>query len=293
MKSLSPVTAFGAVLTMLLWAICYPLIALSLPYAPLMATAFFRALTAGSTLILIAALLRRPVPRHPVDYAYIGAIGFTATTIGFWAMFYAGSLVSPGIATVIANSQPLIAAALGFYLLNESIGKPGLLGMILGFTGIVVVSLESLTIAGSAPAIGIGFVIVAAAGIAVSNILLKKVSLGIDIFYAMGLQLLFGSIPLGMLALFQTPVPMLEWSPEYIVIVLTMAMLGTALPFALWFWLMSKAPLYKLNVFSFLTPVFGLYFGYAFFSESLSLIQWLGILLILAAIPLVTLTSSD
>lgn len=233
------------------------------------------------------------MPRHPVDYAYIGAIGFTATTIGFWAMFYAGSLVSPGIATVIANSQPLIAAALGFYLLNESIGKPGLLGMILGFTGIVVVSLESLTIAGSAPAIGIGFVIVAAAGIAVSNILLKKVSLGIDIFYAMGLQLLFGSIPLGMLALFQTPVPMLEWSPEYIVIVLTMAMLGTALPFALWFWLMSKAPLYKLNVFSFLTPVFGLYFGYAFFSESLSLIQWLGILLILAAIPLVTLTSSD
>ncbi|HIB09151.1 MAG TPA: EamA/RhaT family transporter, partial [Gemmatimonadetes bacterium] len=51
---------------------------------------------------------------------------------------------------------------------------------------------------------------------------------------------------------------------------------------------MDKAPLYKLNVYSFLTPVFGLYFGYAYFSETLSPVQWLGILLIIGAIPMVT-----
>jgi drug/metabolite transporter (DMT)-like permease len=50
---------------------------------------------------------------------------------------------------------------------------------------------------------------------------------------------------------------------------------------------MDTAPLYKLNVYSFLTPIFGLYLGYTYFSESLSPIHWLGVFLVIAAIPLV------
>ncbi|WP_198325186.1 EamA family transporter [Permianibacter aggregans] len=53
---------------------------------------------------------------------------------------------------------------------------------------------------------------------------------------------------------------------------------------------MEKAPLYQLNVYSFLTPIFGLYFGYMFFSESLSFAQWLGVILVIFAIPLASIS---
>lgn len=206
-------------------------------------------------------------------------------------MFYAGSLITPGLATVLTNTQPLIAGILAWHLLNERMEKLALVGTLFGFAGIIVISAEGMLTTGNQSLSGVIFVVIAATGIATSNILLKKTANSVDIIYAMGFQLLFGSIPLGLLMLFQTPLPSADWNWEYTWILLTLALPGTALPFILWFWLMDKAPLYKLNVYSFLTPVFGLYFGYVYFSESLSSIQWSGILLIIASIPMVTWSS--
>ncbi|MDF1589246.1 MAG: EamA family transporter [Gammaproteobacteria bacterium] len=52
-----------AITVMMLWALCYPLIKLSLPYAPVMLTAFLRAIIAGSVLVLIAHFTNRPFPK--------------------------------------------------------------------------------------------------------------------------------------------------------------------------------------------------------------------------------------
>ena len=52
------IVVLGSSLVMLLWAICYPLILLSIPYAPLMQTAFLRALLGGAFLILCALVLQ-------------------------------------------------------------------------------------------------------------------------------------------------------------------------------------------------------------------------------------------
>ncbi|ACV26734.1 protein of unknown function DUF6 transmembrane [Kangiella koreensis DSM 16069] len=278
---------------MALWSICYPLIRLSLPYAPIMLTAFLRSVIAGITLLCIARLLNRPVPKGIKEYGYIIAIGITATSIGFWGMFYAGSLITPGLATVITNTQPLIAGILGWFFLKERIGKLALFGTILGFTGVIIISVESFLTVGSQPVSGILFVLIAALGIAISNVLLKKMANSINILYAMGFQLLLGSIPLGLITVFQVPLLPFSFNWDYTWILLALALPGTALPFILWFWLMDKAPLYKLNIYSFLTPVFGLYFGLVYFSESLSLVQWLGILMIIGTIPLVILSSRN
>ena len=277
----------GAVFTMVLWAICFPLISLSLPYAPIMLTAFLRAAIAGFFLIVIAWMLGRPFPKSTKVCLYILGIGLTATSIGFWGMFYAGSLITPGLATVLTNTQPLIAGLLGWHILNERIGKRALLGTLLGFSGIVVISAESLFATDVQSLSGIAYVVIAAAGLAISNILLKKSANRLDVLYAMGFQLLLGAIPLSLLAFFNTSLPPLSWNWDYVWILLALALPGTALPFILWFWLMDTAPLYKINVYSFLTPVFGLYLGYTYFAESLSSIQWLGIFLVIAAIPLV------
>ena len=153
----------GAVFTMVLWAICFPLISLSLPYAPIMLTAFLRAAIAGFFLIVIAWMLGRPFPKSTKVYLYILGIGLTATSIGFWGMFYAGSLITPGLATLLTNTQPLIAGLLGWHILNERIGKRALLGTLLGFSGIVVISAESLFATDVQSLSGIAYVVIAAA----------------------------------------------------------------------------------------------------------------------------------
>lgn len=273
-----------ATTAMLLWAICYPLITLSLPYAPIMLTAFLRAALAGMILIVLAKLLGRSMPKGLTVWIHIIVIGLTATSIGFWGMFYAGSLISPGLATVITNTQPMIAAVFGWYFLDERLSKTSAVGIIAGFIGILIISVETVLVENSQMIVGILYILIAATGVAISNVLLKKLSNKADILYTVGFQLLIGAIPLGLLTVNLPDNYQIPLNLSYLSVLLALALLGTALPYILWFWLMDKAPLYKLNVFSFLTPIFGLILGSVYFSESLSLYQWGGVFIIVVAI---------
>jgi len=277
-------TSLVATTAMLLWAICYPLITLSLPYAPIMLTAFLRAALAGMILIVLAKLLGRSMPKGLTVWIHIIVIGLTATSIGFWGMFYAGSLISPGLATVITNTQPMIAAVFGWYFLDERLSKTSAVGIIAGFIGILIISVETVLVENSQMIVGILYILIAATGVAISNVLLKKLSNKADILYTVGFQLLIGAIPLGLLTVNLPDNYQIPLNLSYLSVLLALAVLGTALPYILWFWLMDKAPLYKLNVFSFLTPIFGLILGSVYFSESLSLYQWGGVFIIVVAI---------
>lgn len=285
-------TVLGTIAVMLMWALCYPLIKISLPYAPVMMTAFLRALIAGSCIIILAILIRRPFPKGSRVWFHICLIGLCGTSLGLWGMFYAGSLLSPGLATVLTNTQPLIAGVLGWYFLKERVGIWAWLGTLVGFIGIIVISFDTLFQGGSDQLHGIMYVILASSGVAASNVLLKKIAGKVDVLFAMGFQLLIGGIPLAIMAYSPASfAPAIEWGINYITVLITLALVGTALPYVTWFWLIHSSPLFKLNIYNFLTPVFGLYLGYSFFSESLTNIQWVGVSLIIVAISLVTISN--
>lgn len=284
----------SAILVMFLWASCFPLIVMALEYAPVMFTAFYRALFAGVFLTCIAFILKRPFPTGFKHWVYLVMIGLTATSIGFWGMFYAGNLLTPGLATVLTNTQPLIAALLGWFILKEQVSPSMGWAMLIGFVGIIIIGGETIWTSDDKRLYGMIYILIAASGIAISNVLLKKIAKKVDVYYAMGLQLIIGAIPFGIFCLFQNEPVATEflWPPfeskMYLVLVITLAIPGTALPFLLWFWLMDKAPLYQLNTYSFLTPIIGLLIGWLFFNESLSMWQWIGISIVFISIVQVT-----
>ena len=61
---------------------------------------------------------------------------------------------------------------------------------------------------------------------------------------------------------------------------------------ALWYYLLNRTSLNRLNTFTFLTPVFGLFLGGLFFEERLGLVQGLGIVVTVAGIQLVATKTS-
>ncbi len=66
-------------------------------------------------------------------------VDVTATSIGLFGMFYGGASVSPGLATVIANTQPLMAAVLAWYFLKEPQNRSQRSGLLIAFGGIVLI----------------------------------------------------------------------------------------------------------------------------------------------------------
>lgn len=272
-------------IVMFLWALCFPLIATGLAAAPPLSFAALRSFVAGAGLLLPAFVLRRPRPQGWRVWLSLLGVGLSATSLGFAGMFLAGGVVSPGLATVLANAQPLIAAGLAYVVLGERLGLRRRVGLSLGFAGILLIALPGFggASANSTP-IGVGYVLLGAVGVAVGNVLLKRLAGQVDLLMTTGWQFILGGVPLFLAAqVFEAPVQV-AWSPAFVVVLLALGLLGTALAFALWFSLLHRSELTRLNTFTFLTPVIALVIGMLFFSESLSLVEMAGIVLIMAGV---------
>ncbi|MFV2034189.1 MAG: DMT family transporter, partial [Halocynthiibacter sp.] len=186
---------------MLLWALCFPLITAGIVYAPHLSFAALRAVLAGLILTGLALALGRPLPSGLRIWITLAAVGFGATSLGFLGMFHAAEFISPGIATVIANTQPLLAAGLAAAVLGEGLTFAGKVGLLPGFIGILVIASPNLLDGAQTNyLIGFGYIVLAALGITVSNVLIKKIAGTVDPIMAMGMQFLIGSVPLGIAA---------------------------------------------------------------------------------------------
>lgn len=270
--------AAGAILVMFLWAICFPLIRIGLADSPPMIFAALRAVLSGVVLLIAANCLRRPAIVGRAHWSGIVLIALTATSLGFFGMFYGGGLVSPGLATVIANIQPLIAAALAWWFLGEQLGMLQKIGLFTGFIGVVLIGLPGIS-GTSSQLFGIVLILFGAVGIAVSNVVLKRLAGKVDILRAMGWQLIIGALPLAMWAVTMENMYTVQWSLRFILNLFVLSVLGTSAAFVLWFSLLRRASLSQLNVFTFLTPIFGLLIGVIWFAEKLNGLTYAGIIL--------------
>lgn len=275
------------VIVMFLFALCYPLITLGLGFAPHLSFAALRALLAGSALALVALLLRRPVPRSWRTWAALAAIGLGTTSLGFLGMFHAAEFVAPGLATVITNGQPLIAAILAHLFLRERLRPTQRMGLVLGFLGIVIISLPQF--GDPAPAdfiLGFVYVVLAACGVAAGNVLMKTLGGRVDPLVAMAAQMLLGAVPLSVAAVLGEQPSAIVWSPTFIASLLGLALIGTALGYWLWFTLLERVPLSRANAFTFLTPFIGFALGVAFFGERPGVAAFIGLLLAVTGVLL-------
>ncbi len=187
-------------------------------------------------------------------------------------MFHAAEFIAPGMATVIANTQPLLAAALAYLVLNERLGAYGTIGLSLGFVGIAVIAPPGFTSGQGNDnyLLGVAYVLLATGGITVSNVAFKRVAGTVDALMAAGLQLLIGMVPLGMIATLTESPTKVTWSTKFVLILFSLALPGTSVVYWLWLSALETLPLNQANAYTFLVPVFGLSIGIAFYGEVLT-----------------------
>lgn len=274
---------------MLLWAACFPLLVIGIELAPHLSFATLRAVIAGLVLVGLACALRRPFPRGAGVWANLCIMGVGATSLGFLGMFHAAEFVSPGIATVIANTQPLLAAGLGGIVLGERLQATGKAGLFLGFLGIAVIAAPQLLSGGQdSYLLGVAYIVLAALGITVSNVMIKKIVGQVDLLMAMGLQFLIGSVPLAIIAGMTEDPGAIQWTFTFVAVLLALSVFGSALVYVVWMSALTEVPLNKANAFSFLVPIFGLTMGVVFYGETLGISKVIGISLAVIGVLLVT-----
>ena len=264
-----------------LWAICFPFIELGHRAATPLQFAALRALIASMSLFIPMICFNSKVFLKPSFWMASLWIGLTYTAMGLGGMFLADGRISPGMATVLTNIQPFLAAVVAYFVLSEKLSKTVIVGLILGFVGVLVIALPNLALGKNTDyIIGVGYILLGAFGTAFGNVLMKKYANQYNPLILTAGQLLLGSLILFLASFGIERWQPINWNPSFIWSLLILAIPGTSLAVAIWIYLLKSVSVTRLNVFTFVTPAFGLSIGLVFFNETISLMDVLGIAVI-------------
>ena len=177
-------------------------------------------------------------------------------TVIQYTFFYIGLSHAPGFkASVISPTGTffaLLIAALVFR--QEKLTAEKLIGCLVGFAGVVVVSMNG-RLDGSVSLTGEGFLVLAAAAYGYASVLMKRYSRWEDPGVLNGWQFILGGLVMTAIGLLSGGKLAADSAGAW----LLMLYLGfvSAAAYTLWSLLLQRHPVSKIMVFSFLNPVFG------------------------------------
>jgi drug/metabolite transporter (DMT)-like permease len=267
-----------------IYAVCFAVIKAGLPFAPPLRFAALRGFIGGAALLGVVVARRQPLLPTRQSWPWIIAIGFTATTIAFGAMFLSPGRTGAGIASVLGNTQPVIVPALAAIFLGERMTRGKWAALAFGMIGVTLIASPALTGAGAYGIVGPAIALAASGGLAVSNIIVKRMRPQIDILTLTAWQLIVGGLPLFAASAVLERDAAIVWSAAFVGLLLFLALIGTAFANTVWYWLIRRDDVGRLTMFFFLVPVFGLGIAALAFGEAISLREGAGVLVILAGI---------
>ena len=270
-----------ALVIILVWSACFVAIKASLGAAPPWSFAALRAMVAGITLLPLTAASGKLVP--PVAaWPWIAALGLTNTTLGLAAMFLSVGLAGAALPSVLANSQALLVAPLAALLFKEPLSPSRFAALLIGITGVALVMASAAGGRGTASGAALGFV--AAAGLAVANLITKYLGTRVDALTATTWQYLLGSAPLVALAVLVERGDPIAWGAEFVAALLFLGVVGSAGASYAWYRLVQRAELIRLNALTLLTPFFSVVLALAIYGEPFGATAAIGAALILAGV---------
>jgi drug/metabolite transporter (DMT)-like permease len=160
-----PPVAYGFLaVAIFLWGTSYWPTEVAGKHASPMALAALRSLPAAFVLLAFLPLLRARLPRGQV-LAGAGITGLLMVGVFFYGLTEGTIRAGAGNAAVLANTSPFLVLLLGWMFLGERISKAGVVGLVLGFGGVVVMVSSQLGGTGR-DSIGIGLALALAASVA-------------------------------------------------------------------------------------------------------------------------------
>lgn len=255
----------AAILANLLWGSASPCIKLGyqlfqISSDAVMSQIFFagiRFTLAGVLTVIFGSLTEHRLLVPGKDSAgMLIALALTQTILQY-TFFYMGLSKAPGYkGSVISPSSVFFAVLLATIVLRqEKLTVRKILGCVIGFAGVVLVSLQSAGDAGGFRWDGEGFLVLAAFSYACSTVLIKRFSQRENPVTLSGYQFIIGGFVMAAVSFLGggrlQPVSAKAW--------LLMLYLGllSAVAYTLWSLLLQRHPVSHITVYSFANPVFG------------------------------------
>ncbi|MEC0245606.1 DMT family transporter [Paenibacillus chitinolyticus] len=236
---------------------------------------------AGALMALWVLGTRRRMPQTAAGWGRIALIGLFQTTGVMACIFLSLRTISAGESSLLTFVNPLLVVLLGTLFLGMKYRWSQWTGVGVGFLGVAVTLGFQLDFK-TGTLFGLGSAVCWAA----ATLLVKRWSASFDIWVMTAFQMLAGGLALLILGLLVEK-PLFVLNADSLWIILYLAVLGSIVQFAAWYYLLSRGDPGKTSAFLFLAPFFGVLSGWLLLGETVRSYVYGGGLLILAGIFLV------
>lgn len=193
-----------------------------------------------------------------------------------------------GLFSVLVYFQPVLIGLFAWLWLGESMTRLKIIGLIVGFIGIIAVSADGLT--GKVSIIGVVLALSAAVSWALGTVYVKKENGNIDSMWMVALQFMIGGFVLLVIGSGSENWTDIIWNGQYVIGLAYGATLGIPISFVLYFKLMNSGESSKVASFTFLVPLIAVLTGTIFMNEPFTWTLLVGLILIVLSIYLVNYT---
>ena len=204
--------------------------------------------------------------------------------------FFAMQTTEASLASIIASSMPLMVAFAGWFIFRERLSSLGALGLLLGFFGVGVIM--GVRIEVGADLYGMLLCVLGAVALSIATLAARGASAGGGVMMVVGLQMIVGSICLGIVSLVFEDMNV-TWSLPFVAAFIYTTLVPGLLATFIWFKMVNRIGAIKAATFHFLNPFFGVLIANIILGEPLSTRDFIGVLIITFGILAVQLSKHE
>lgn len=272
-----------------IWGASYLFIKIGVAEIPPITFVEGRTLLATLALLIALRIRRESMPRTLRAWAPLIAVGFFNSIIPYTLITWGEKSIASGLAAILTSMVPLFTVIFAHFVTrDERLSVAKIIGVSVGFIGVIVLSLPQLREGIQAQFIGEVAVVAASASYAIATLVARKFLRGVSYVVASAGQL-------GVTAVFLLPLSLLFDNPlslrpslPALGSLTTLSLLGTAFALFLYYWLIENTGATRTTLVTYIMPVMGVMWGAVILHEPVEWEAIIGLVLIIGGVGLVT-----
>ncbi len=280
----------GYILICIIWGTTWLAIKISIFTLPPFFSAGVRFVIA--TIVILVILRVRHYKYHfdLKETVFLLLVGLGSFSVPYGLVYWAEGRITSGLTAVTFAVMPFFAAILSkAFLHDEKFTFWKVFGISLGFFGLLVIFWDDLRIGSLGTVEGILAVVLSAFLNAAVAVAVKKKGKDIDPIYINLIPMALGAVTLLGTSFFIEDWGRLSLNLSTVIAILYLAIFGSAIAFAIYFYLLKHMSVVLLSMTSFITPILAILSGAIFLSEKFPSGTLLGSGMILGGILLMNL----
>ena len=246
-----------------------------------------RLIVGGILLWIVIRVAGQELPRDRRIYGHLIVMAIINITIPFLLITWAEQSVESSLAAILTSPVPLFTIVLSaLFLPDEPMRVNGLIGLIVGFIGVVIITSRGLTGAGSS-LIGEIALLGAALSYAAGAVYSRRNVRGVPPMIPAVFQVTFAAIIVGVLAIILERPWEARPDAQAVFSILWLGILGSGIAYLFVFRLFAHWGATRTTLVAYLLPVVGIVLGYIVLAEPVDARLIVGTGLVIAGVALV------